>query len=34
MRHLLALALCASLVNAAYEPLNDKNRPIASEPAL
>jgi putative membrane-bound dehydrogenase-like protein len=34
MRHLLALALCASLVHAAYEPLNDKNRPIASEPAL
>ena len=34
MRHLLALALCASLVHAAYEPLNDKNRPTASEPAL
>ena len=34
MRHLLALALCASLVHAAYEPLNDKNRPIAGEPAL
>jgi hypothetical protein len=34
MRHLLALALCAALVHAAYEPLNDKNRPIASEPAL
>ena len=34
MRYLLALALCASLVHAAYEPLNDKNRPIASEPAL
>ena len=34
MRPLLALALCASLVHAAYEPLNDKGRPIASEPAL
>ena len=34
MRTLLALALCATLVHAAYEPLNDKNRPTASEPAL
>jgi putative membrane-bound dehydrogenase-like protein len=34
MRTLLALALCASFAHAAYEPLNDKNRPTASEPAL
>ena len=34
MRTLLALALCATFVHAAYEPLNDKNRPTASEPAL
>ena len=34
MRRLLALAFCAALVQAAYEPLNDKNRPIASEPSL